>query len=765
MRLLISLHRINKIKKWSKTLRKVSPKKISQSESLDHLARFAFGYRDHKELQQSVLSDSDIQAKELDKDLNYVNEQLNDCMVDKFAIPQEEAKRLTLKLISPAFFFQKVKKTKVLFHDEFSSYFNSNDNEKDTVIEILRELNMPIFDWYVDSQEPNSVRRFPWLKRNMISLLMDPLFGQNFSTLSDDLKAVYKLRLIRDVLPTSSQPLMNFIQSERKLTILGYDICHIDSSFYVLRNKALGGFLTASFNSLDDAQTAISHMIKGSFAFLGDHKISKEDVMAAYDYLYGHTDITLIKATSTYELDYYTDITSSRFRTTRDKINYLDIDISIGENAPIKAKIESLYQDTLPLYLRSDSFQDFRNYICNVISTIEHQDALSNKQLEKIANEFSIQLRDIEIPTNIELYNESTESDFIQRYPRLNAVLAITQLRYLASLIEESNYIDCRYDDVLELTENEFIGLAMMCLSPESLINKLDNRYDYSQSTIPLLVLRCYLDKDCFDHSFIQEQVTRFQQNCTLYTADYQTIKKITSAQIKQQQPLGIVSAGQALSHSTDLFKLGRKTNAKTVFFTQQASDFGFHGSQFLKQSPFISDLPLSYQSAIKYLKEESQWCADSADIASGGNNEKYEQRQQNMIKPPLFATEAILKAVTGVGSSIDNIKEAVLINELMMQNTHYLSHLKDDSSCFISSAQVNGKNYYFITRFFEDVKGSSSRFLSANEALQAMEKHVKLLNLGNATPTDKELLLVSLKRPDLVGHIHVDKALSLPKL
>ena len=587
MRLMITEHRLIKIKKWSKSLRKVSPKKLSQSFALNELSK-VFGYRDYKEMNRSIRSTSDAELSEQGKDLSFLNEQLKASLFVYFELNKEDANSWATKLITPNFFFKKQssilsvsfeeppeqKLKKIIMLDECHSFTGSifKKKERDILVDILRNLDNPCYDWYVDAGS-NSVVTFDSLKKNTFNALEElniEFFHNDFNNVSAELKLDFENRFTQNILPRSRVDIETFINDSPRLIVHGFEIEEIQNDFFVIVNYKLHGFLPVKYRHIDSAKERLKSLMLGEFKSSREN-MSKQESQAASESLFGHRNVEFVNGS----VDYISCVSTFQLRTTTKTPNQYKIEIPVSA----KVRVNSIANSSLPSHLKHSSFKDCERYLRNYKSmvTLGIAELIQGKAINHLTGIISKELSHIMDDSErlkIDVYcDDYDEKWFINKLPELySSELNIYQLRYLAVLYAER----CDDEGLRCVTEAEFLGFGIFMAGKEH-FNEIDGLV-FNDDMEDLLHIITYhslksLGAPSIPYAAIATELLRYVRIIDDYDADYRLLKQVTSEEEQMNKAIGVVAHGEPIGHYLDMIRMNRKFNAMSTSVSQDLED------------------------------------------------------------------------------------------------------------------------------------------------------------------------------------------------
>lgn len=175
-------------------------------------------------------------------------------------------------------------------------------------------------------------------------------------------------------------------------------------------------------------------------------------------------------------------------------------------------------------------------------------------------------------------------------------------------------------------------------------------------------------------------------------------------------------------------------------------------------------ELPKEYKNALTGYKKQAYFVSKSMKekIDNGytnlSENDKKElvKAQQLMYDNPI-ATKHIYKILTEENTNIDEINENSLFDFLVKKDSFSLSHLTDKPLYYVACNKVDDTEYYFITKYFNDVKSFGGHSGSHEESLEMLKESVKPKALKFTKNIElKNKLLNTLKEPNLVSTIAI---------
>tara|TARA_B100000700_G_scaffold68939_1_gene76342 strand:- start:15983 stop:16540 length:558 start_codon:yes stop_codon:yes gene_type:complete len=175
-------------------------------------------------------------------------------------------------------------------------------------------------------------------------------------------------------------------------------------------------------------------------------------------------------------------------------------------------------------------------------------------------------------------------------------------------------------------------------------------------------------------------------------------------------------------------------------------------------------ELPKEYKNALTGYKKQAYFASKTLrqKVDNGYTNlsesEKKElvKAQQLMYDNPI-ATKHIYKILTEENINIDEIDENSLFDFLIKKESFSLSHLTGNPLYYVAYTKVDDVEYYFITKYFNDVKSFGGHSGNYEESLSMLKKSVTPERLNFTKNIElKNKLLNSLKEPNLVATIAI---------
>ena len=128
----------------------------------------------------------------------------------------------------------------------------------------------------------------------------------------------------------------------------------------------------------------------------------------------------------------------------------------------------------------------------------------------------------------------------------------------------------------------------------------------------------------------------------------------------------------------------------------------------------------------------------------------------QQLMSNNIKAVNHIVEIVRELNTTVPDLNEQQLKAWLIENDIHF-SHLSNNPSYYACCKQVEGKDYYFITQYYEDGEGCAGHSKSIKEATDiTLSSAFPDENLIVVDPTEDKVLLSTLAYPELCSDIYL---------
>lgn len=165
-----------------------------------------------------------------------------------------------------------------------------------------------------------------------------------------------------------------------------------------------------------------------------------------------------------------------------------------------------------------------------------------------------------------------------------------------------------------------------------------------------------------------------------------------------------------------------------------------------------MNKLPENYQQALLGLRMQSEYAVSELTEKKLSRDHLYEAHK--LIANHKFKVHKILEMAKEKKISVIDITEEQLLDWLISNKDLSVSHLFENPFYYAACNTVDGKDYYFVTTYFDDAMTCAGHSESIDEVVEMMFSSTSPTKI---CPIEKPpaKLVSKLSHPELSSHFH----------